>query len=122
MATQLASSILPEKEIIPPNWFKRLGLFILFLACGFAILVFGSNYFEIFPTNKNLTYNLTLSVLFLVVALWLKRDKYRSKHWRIAYAFFVASVAFPVTLLLSRWSDVVLGWFDVTVKTSQGIA
>ena len=82
----------------------------------------GSNYFDIFPTNKNLTYNLTISALFLVIALWLKRDKHRNKYWRIAYAFFVASVAFPVTLLLSKWSDVVLGWFNVTIETSQGIA
>jgi membrane protease YdiL (CAAX protease family) len=54
--------------------------------------------------------------------LWLKRDKRRNRYWRIAYAFFAASVAFPVTLLLSRWGDVVLGWFNVTVETSQGIA
>lgn len=122
MTTQLASSILPEKEIVQPNWFQRLGLFTIFLVCGFAIFVFGSNYFEIFPTNKNLTYNLTISALFLVVALWFKRDKSWNRHWRIAYAFFVASVAFPATSFLSRWSDVVLGWFNVTVETSQGIA
>jgi membrane protease YdiL (CAAX protease family) len=122
MTAQIANTNLIGKEMTHPNKFQRLGLFLLFLVCGFAILVFGSNYFEIFPTNKNLTYNLTLSALFLIVALWLKRDKHQNRYWRIAYAFFVASVAFPVTLLLSRWSDVVLGWFNVTVETSQGIA
>ncbi|HSO13733.1 MAG TPA: type II CAAX endopeptidase family protein [Anaerolineales bacterium] len=122
MTAQLASSVLREKETTQLNWLHRFGFFILFIVCGFAILVFGSNYFEIFPTNKNLTYNLTISALFLVVALWFKRDKRQNRYWRIAYAFFVASVAFPVTLLLSRWSDVVLGWFNVTVETSQGIA
>jgi membrane protease YdiL (CAAX protease family) len=122
MNAQLASSNHSEKNTIQLNWFRRLGLFIILLVSGFAIFVFGSNYFEIFPTNKNLTYNLGLSALFLVVALWLKRNKLWNRYWRIAYAFFVASVAFPVTLLLSRWSDVVLGWFNVTVETSQGIA
>ena len=122
MATQTTNMNTTKKEANQPNWFQRLGLFTIFLACGFAILVFGSNYFEIFPTNKNLIYNLTLSLLFLVVAMWLKRDKHRNRYWRIAYAFFVASVAFPVTLLLSRWGDVVLGWFNMTVETPQGIA
>lgn len=122
MTTQTTNTNLRDKEVLQPNWLQRLGLFILFLVCGFAIFVFGSNYFDIFPTNKNLTYNLTISALFLVIALWLKRDKHQNKYWRIAYAFFVASVAFPVTLLLSKWSDVVLGWFNVTIETSQGIA
>ena len=122
MTAQSASSTLPEIEIIQPNWLQRTGLFLLFLVCGFAIFVFGSNYFEIFPTNRNLTYNLVLSVLFLVVALWLKRTKHWNRYWRIAFGFFIASIAFPVTSLLSRGSAVVLGWFNVTVATPQGIA
>jgi len=122
MATQTATTNLVGNEITQPNWLQRLGLFIVFLICGFAILVFGSNYFEIFPTNRNLIYNLTLSALFLIVALWLKRSIHWNRYWRIAFAFFIASVAFPVTLLLNRWGEVVLGWFNVTVETSQGIA
>ena len=83
MATQTTNMNTTKKEANQPNWFQRLGLFTIFLACGFAILVFGSNYFEIFPTNKNLIYNLTLSLLFLVVAMWLKRDKHRNVlHFR----------------------------------------
>jgi len=113
---------LPEKRPIQLNWFQRFGLFTIFLVCGFSILVFGSNYFEIFPTNNNLTYNLTISALFLVVALWLKRNKRWNMYWRITYAFFVASVAFPVTLLLGRWGDMVLGWANVTIEMPQGIA
>ena len=122
MTTKTATSDLSGKETTQPNWLQRVGLFTIFLVCGFAIFVFGSNYFEIFSTNKNLTYNLIISAFFLVVALLLKRDKHRNRYRRIAYAFFIASIAFPVTLLISRWSDVVLGWFNVTVETSQGIA
>jgi membrane protease YdiL (CAAX protease family) len=122
MTTQTANSNLVEKETIQTSWLQRIGLFLLFLVCGFAIFVFGSNYFEIFPTNKNLTYNVIVSVVSLVAALLLKRAERWNRYWRIAYTFFVASVAFPVTLLLSRWGDAVLSWFNVTVETSQGIA
>jgi len=122
MTTQTTNTNLSENEVLLPNWLQRLILFVLFLVCGFAILVFGSNYFEIFPTNKNLIYNLIISALFLMVALWLKHNNDLNKYWRITYAFFVASVAFPITLVLNRWDDVVLGWFNVTVETPQGIA
>jgi membrane protease YdiL (CAAX protease family) len=118
----IQTATLNNNEFPQTTWLQRIGLFILFLVCGFSIFVFGSNYFAIFPTNRNLTYNLTISALFLIVALWLKRNKRWNRYWRITFAFFVASVAFPVTLLLNRWGDVVLSWFNVTVETSQGIA
>jgi membrane protease YdiL (CAAX protease family) len=94
----------------------------VFLICGLSIFVFGSNYFEIFPTNRNLTYNAILSVIFLFASLLLKFDRRRSKYWRIAFAFFIASIAFPATLVFSDWTNTVLSWFKVTVLTSQGKA
>jgi len=122
MTTQTAATNLIGKETTQPNWPQRLGLFIVFFACGLAIFVFGSNYFEIFPTNKNRTYNGIVSVVFLVAALLLKRNKYGSKYWQIAFAFFIASVAFPVTLVFNDWTDTVLRWFKETTISSQGIA
>lgn len=101
---------------------QRIGLFILFLACGLAIFLFGSNYFAVFPTNKNLTYNLTLSAVTLVVAVWFKFDQRWNKYWQVAFAFFIASVAFPVTSLLGEWKSTAMGWFALTTLTSQGIA
>jgi len=122
MTTQTATTNFIGKEIPQPNWLHRSGLFITFLMCGLAILVLGSNYFEIFPTNKNLTYNLIVSAVFLAVSLWFKYDKRWSKYWQIAFAFFIASVAYPVTLVFGGWTNIVLSWFKETTISSKGIA
>jgi len=122
MTTQTATTNLIGKETTQPKWPQRLGLFIVFLACGLVIFVFGTNYFEIFPTNKNLIYNVIVSVIFLIAALTLRLNKNWSKYWQIAFAFFIASVVFPVTLVFSDWTYTVLRWFKETTISSQGIA
>lgn len=104
------------------NWVKRLILFVVFLFCEAAIFIFGSYYFDVFPTNKNLTFNLGISALFLAVALWFKNDKRWSEYWLIVFAFFIASVAYPFTALLGSWIRTVLDWFSVTTDTSKGLA
>jgi len=101
---------------------KRLVLFILFLVCEAAIIIFGSNYFEIFPTNRNLTYNLVTSAVFLIAALWFKRTERWTMYWRVTYAFFVASVAYPVTSLTIDWVSKLMGRFALTPDTTQGLA
>lgn len=118
-------SILGRKETVAPaSWVQHLDGFVLFLLCGVAIFVFGSNYFAVFPTNKNLTYNAVLSAIFLVAAVWLKRDERLAKYWQVAFAFFIASFAFLFTLFFSGLGlgDAVLGWLNLTSRTSQGIA
>lgn len=122
MNTQISSSSLARKEPLQTNWIQRLGLFTLFLMGGIAVLILGSNYYEIFPTNRNLTYNLLISAGLLVATLWLRRDTRWNKYWQIAYAFFVASVVYPVTLLLADESRMVLGWFHVTADSTMGQA
>ena len=122
MAAQFSNSILVEKRPLQSNWLKQFTLFVLFLFCSLAILVFGSNYFEIFPTNKNLTYNIIVSVVFLVAALLLKLNEPWKKYWHIAFAFFIASVAFPITLVFNGWTNSVLIWFKVTATSAQGMA
>ena len=122
MAAQFSNSILVEKRPLQSNWLKQLALFVLFLLCSLAILVFGSNYFEIFPTNKNLTYNIIVSVVFLTATLLLKLNEPWKKYWHIAFAFFIASVAFPITLVFNGWTNSVLSWFKVTATSAQGMA
>lgn len=100
----------------------RLGLFALLLICEAAIFIFGSYYFEVFPTTKNLTYNLAVSTLFLVAALWFKSDKRRNPDWRIVFALFVASVAYPITALFEDGINAIVRWFAVTANTSQDLA
>lgn len=120
MTTPTIGTNLIGKDVTRTNWFQRPGLFILFLACEAAIFIFGSNYFAVFPTNKNLTYNLITSAILLAAALLIKNKKRWSQYWLVAYAFFIASVACPSTLLLDI--EMLLGRLALTPNTSQGLA
>lgn len=122
MTTQTATTKLVGKETLQTSWLQRLGLFLLFLLCEAAIFLFGSYYFEVFPTNKNLTFNLAISAAFLAAALWFRYDNRLNKHWQIAFAFFIASVAYPFTAISDDWIRAALNWFAVTVETSKGQA
>ncbi len=121
MSIQVTSTILRKETVEHIGWAQRLGLFFLFLMCGVAVFVFGSNYYEIFPTNRNIYYNAVLSAVFLIVSLWLKRNERLTKYWQIPFAFFIASFVILFTLLFDL-SGAVLGWFNLTTSTSQGIA
>ena len=121
MATTVSNLQSEVKEVSTVGiWTKRILLFILFFICEAAIFILGSNYFEVFATNKNLTYNLVISAIFLAAALLLKFTKRWSQYWLAAYAFFVASVAYPSTLLLDIES--LLGRLNLSPNTSQGLA
>lgn len=122
MSAQNETTNLVGKESTQPYWLRRIGLFLLFLLCEALIFIFGSYYFEVFPTNKNLTFNLVVSTVFLAVALWFRYDQHLNKHWHVAFAFFIASVAFPFSALFDGWIRAVLDWFTVTAETSKGLA
>ena len=120
MTIQTSTTNLVGKETT--NWLQRIGLFLLFLLCEAAIFIFGSYYFEVFPTNKNLTFNLVVSAVFLIATLWFRYDKRLNRHWQIPLVFFAASVAYPFTAIFDGWIRAVLGWFAVTTDTSKGLA
>jgi membrane protease YdiL (CAAX protease family) len=105
----------------PLSWGTRIILFVLFLSCEFAILILGSNYFEVFPTNKNITYNLVISVIFLVASLWLRRTDCWGQYWQVAFAFFVASVAYPTTWIMEGPINSLMGNLGLLTKTSQSL-
>lgn len=121
MSAQVASINLGKKEIAAPaSWVKRLALFVVFLICSLAIFVFGCNYIDIFATNRNLNYQLFLSAVFLIAAVWFKRDARLNQYWQIAFAFFIAVFAVTITSLIGNWNTSILGWFNVTTDgTSQ---
>jgi membrane protease YdiL (CAAX protease family) len=121
MSAQIAG-LNKNETVASANWGQRLGLFVVFLICSVAIFVFGSNYFAVFPTNKNLAYSAVLSAAFLVAAVCLKRSERFAKYWQVAFALFIAAFAFLFALLFAGWSSTVLGWFNLTINTSQGIA
>jgi len=122
MTTQTASTNLIDKETPQTNWLQRFGLFILFMLCEATIFIFGSYYFDVFPTNKNLTYNLAVSAVFLTITLWFRYDKRLNKHWQIPLVFFAASVAYPFAAVFDGWIRTSLSWFAVTTDTSKGLA
>jgi len=121
MSTTVSNLQIEVKEVpAAGKWTKRILLFILFFACEAAVFILGSNYFDVFATNKNLAYNLVISAIFLAAALMLKFTKRWSEYWLVAYAFFVASVAYPSTLLLDVGNF--LGRLNLSPNTSQGLA
>ncbi|MGB8647250.1 MAG: type II CAAX endopeptidase family protein [Anaerolineae bacterium] len=122
MSTLVVGPTLENKSIAPRGLAFRTSLFVLFLACGLAVFILGCNYFVIFPTNQNLFYNVLVSAALLVAAVWLKRDERLNKYWPIAFAFFVGSIAFPISLLFAGWDSALLSWFNLTKTTSQGLA
>jgi membrane protease YdiL (CAAX protease family) len=123
VTTQAAHTRVNQEELLTQtNWLQRISLFILFLICEAAIFIFGTYYFDVFPTNKNLTYNLIISAVFLIATLWLKYDPRGNRYWQVAFAFFIASVAYPFTAIFDPWIRAVLDWFSVTVDTSKGLA
>jgi protein-S-isoprenylcysteine O-methyltransferase Ste14 len=122
MTAQLATSDLRKDAMSPTKGLQRVSLFILFLLCEAAIFLFGSHYFDVFPTNKNLTYNLIVCAVFLIASRWLKSDPRGNRFWQIAFAFFIASIAYPFTAIFDPWIRAVLRWFAVTTDTSQGLA
>jgi len=103
-------------------WLARFGLCCLFLVGETLIFIFGAHYFDVFPTNKNLTFNLIVSVGFLIIALWFRFSQKLKAHWRIPFAFFIASIVFPLTALLDPVIRSILGWFNETASTTRGIA
>lgn len=119
MNIQLTNPNLINKETMQASWIQRLGLFIVFLIFELAIVLFGSNYFDVFQTNKNLAYQATLSVAFLVAAMWLKRSERLNRYWQIAFAFFIASFVITTTSLIGSWNTALLNWLNVPADTSQ---
>ena len=100
----------------------RLGLALLFTACGVASLFFGSNYFDLSPTNGNPLYQGGLAALFLAAAVWLRRSEKLRPFWPAAYAFFVATMVWLVTTLAGGFGNWSLRWLGMTVATPAGLA
>ncbi|MCA9935656.1 MAG: CPBP family intramembrane metalloprotease [Ardenticatenaceae bacterium] len=61
------------------------------LAGGIAIFVFGNPYYRVFPTNRNQTYAVGLTVFSLVLALVFRRIPSLARYGTAVYALFVAA-------------------------------
>ncbi len=123
MSAQLAVTRLTQtQDAIQGGGMRRLALFIAFLFCAVAVLFLGSSFFTTFWTNKNLVFQGSLSVIFLLAAIWCQREERLRPYSQAAYAFFMASFATVVTLLIGSWSRTLLAWFGLSDTTSPGMA
>jgi len=98
---------------------SRLILCALYLAGGLLIFLFGSNYFRLFPTNKNMYYEWGLTLFLLVLAIFLRKNRRFQKYWKIAYALFIASFANSLLGYLGNW---LAPLFPTPVSTAQDLA
>jgi len=75
------------------RWTYQMGLFALFLLCGFLVFVLGLNYLGVIPKNLRLVYKIALSASFLAAVLLVHRNKHLRQYRQVFFAFFVASTA-----------------------------
>ena len=81
----------------------RLFAFVLYLAGGAAVFLFGANTFLKFPTNKNALYEWGITLAFAVLAVALRRSERFRGLSRISFALFAAALANAVNLHLGNW-------------------
>ena len=101
---------------------RRIGLFVLFLACSLSVFLLGANYYKLFPTNGNTVYAGILSAVFLVATLQCRRSARFHQYWQITYAFFVAGMVNLVSDLFAGYNSRILHWLGVASGTNAEYA
>jgi membrane protease YdiL (CAAX protease family) len=104
------------------SWSRKLVISILLLIGGALVFVFGTNYYSVFRTNDSQLYRAALAAVFLGAALVLRRKEAGGKYSQIAYAFFVATIAFFATSLTAGIRDSLLGAIGVPRDTPVYLA
>jgi membrane protease YdiL (CAAX protease family) len=105
-------------SVKPSTLVSSIGLFTIFLICSLAVFLLGPIHYRLFPTNGNISYIGSLSAVFLVSALLLKRGPKTVKYWPMAYAFFVASVVILVTILFGHYNSTIMQYLGVQEDTN----
>jgi uncharacterized protein len=100
------------------QWASRAVLFVLFLMGGLAIFLFGNNWNDRFPTNDSTLYKASLPVIFLVLAVVLRRSEHLRKYWRIAFALFIAAFANWLNWTLGNWLGL---WLPAVSSTAAAL-
>jgi membrane protease YdiL (CAAX protease family) len=96
----------------------RLGLFVLFLVCGLLIYFVNLTFPALIPLTFLYVSKISLIIIFLVSAILLYRKKHREKYGKVFFAFFAASTAVFLSLLLSKWGLRIL---NLEISTLNGI-
>jgi membrane protease YdiL (CAAX protease family) len=108
-------------SIVVP-WPRRIVISIVLLICGLLVFVFGTNYYSVFPTNDSQAYRAILAAVFLGAALVLRRNESSVQYSQIAYAFFIATVAFFMTSLTAGIRDSLFSAINVPFDTPRHAA
>jgi len=77
--------------------------FLFYLIGGLLIFLWGANTFDLFSTNRNIVYEWGITLLFLLLAVIMRRVPRLQVFWKIASALFIASAANAVNLSLGNF-------------------
>src|SRR4030065_2086518 len=90
---------------------QRIGLFLLFLACGLLVFIVFSHYFPIFKRRTDINGRIVVAVAFLIASLLAHRSERFKEYWLILFAFFAALTAISIDryLGLNKWIIPALG-------------
>jgi uncharacterized protein len=98
---------------------RRIPLFLIFLACGIGLpSLSGLLIFSALPIQLTIPYTLILSIIFLLITIFLRRQKSFKSYWQVFFAFFVASLALLLDFLVNMPSSTMTGIaLDMLVST-----
>lgn len=106
----------------------QMGLFALFLLCGFLVFVLGLYYPVGIPKNLRLVYKIALSASFLAAVVLGRRNKHLRQYRQVFLAFFIASAALVFDHYHDEFGSLVLGgkepvalWYTVVVVFSASV-
>src|SRR4030042_4366496 len=77
--------------------------FLFYLIGGLMIFLWGANTFDLFSTNRNIVYEWGITLLFLLLAVIMRRIPRLQVFWKIASALFIASAANAVNQSLGNF-------------------
>jgi membrane protease YdiL (CAAX protease family) len=82
--------------------------FLFYLIGGLMIFLWGANTFNLFSTNKNIVYEWGITLLFLLLAVIMRRVPRLEVYWKIASALFLASAANAINMALGNFLGPIL--------------
>ncbi len=92
-----------QRDRVTSKSYERAVVFVLFVVGGLMLFLLGNNWNALFPTNRSTPYKWGLALLFLALAMGLRRSERLRQFWEVAFALFVASFANVLNWRLGNW-------------------